>query len=108
MKTTSSATELLNNIFTTVQRAGPVFTGNATLNTDGEGYHFTLQLVPGAFNKNEVGLKAQKALGGFLRAYLRDNGWRIKAASFKRSYVELFVAASKAASSSSQKRRAIL
>ena len=99
---------LLNDLFSSVQRAGPVFTGQATLAPEGEGYKVTLQLAPGAFNQNDVGARVQKALGGYIRAYLRESGWRTKGGSFKRGYFELCIAESRAESSSSQKRNAIL
>ena len=89
------------------QRAGPVFTGNATVHETENGYKATLQLVPSAFNQNMVGENMQKALAAYLRSYFRANGWRVRGASFKRGYVELaFKAASSAASSASQKPRA--
>ena len=99
---------MLNNLYTTVQRAGPVFTGHATLHLEGEGYRITLQLLPHAFNQNEIGTKVQKTLGGYIRALLREQGWRVKTGRFKKGYFELEVAASKAASSASQKDSAIL
>lgn len=100
---------MLNNLYTTVQRAGPVFTGQATLRPGlPEGYHITLQLLPHAFNQNEVGVKVQKTLGGYIRALLREQGWRVKTGRFKKGYFELEVAESKAASSASQKASAIL
>lgn len=99
---------MLNDLFASVQRAGPVFTGQALMAPDGEGYKVTLQLVPHAFNKNELGAKVQRTLGGYIRTYLRENGWRSKGGSFRGSYFVLCIAASKAASSTSQKRSAIL
>jgi hypothetical protein len=93
---------MLNNLFSSVQRAGPVFTGNATLVPEGEGFHITLQLSHGAFNRNEVGARTQKALNNYIREYLKGCGWRVKGASFKKNYLELFTAPSRAASSSSR------
>jgi hypothetical protein len=95
---------MLSALFLNVQRAGPVFTGQTTLRPEGEGYHMTLQLAPHAFNKNDVGTRVQRALGSYIRSYLRENGWRVKNASFKRTYFELFAApaTSRAASSASK------
>lgn len=95
---------MLSALLVNVQRAGPVFTGQTTLRPEGEGYLLTLQLAPHAFNKNDVGARVQKTLGSYIRSYLRENGWRVKNASFKKTYFELFAApaASKAASSASK------
>jgi hypothetical protein len=93
---------MLNNLFASVQRAGPVFTGNATLVPEGEGFHITLQLAQGAFNRNDVGVRTQKALNSYVREYLKTAGWRVKHAGFKKNYFELFTAPSRAASNSSR------
>jgi hypothetical protein len=100
--------EMLNNLFASVQRAGPVFTGQAQLLPEGEGYRVVVPLVPHAFNDNDLGSRVQKSLANYIRAFVRESGWRSKGGSFKRGYFTLDVAASRAASSSSQKRNAIL
>lgn len=99
---------MLTALFESVQRAGPVFTGRATQSPDGEGYRFTLQLLPNAFSDNEVGQRARKDLGRLIQSFVRESGWRCKAASFKKGYLELAIAASRASSRTSQKRSASL
>jgi hypothetical protein len=94
--------DVLNNLFFSVQSAGPVFTGNAQMHPEGEGYRVTLQLIPGAFNNNEVGVQLKTALGRYIRAFLKEQGWRVKSASFKRSHFELVAAPSKASSKESK------
>lgn len=73
-------------------RAGPVFTGQARIAPEGEGYNVTLQLQSGAFNPNDVGDRLKKALGSYIRAHLKECGWRVKSASFKKGYFELLAA----------------
>ena len=96
-------TELLTALHNSVQRGGPVFTGQATLHPDGAGHRCTLQLAPGAFNDNDTGKQLKKALGEYMRSFLRENGWRTKGVSIKRGYVELFITKSSAASSASNR-----
>jgi hypothetical protein len=98
----------LDALFVSVQRAGPVFTGQAVVQPEAEGERFLIQLAPHAFNDNEVGNRTRKALGQYIRAYLKEEGWRVKTASFKKNYFELCVAESRASSRASQKRSAIL
>ena len=93
---------MLNNLFASIQRAGPVFTGNATLRPEGEGFQITLQLAPGAFNDNDVGVRVRKSLNVYVQAYLRASGWRVRSVGFKKNYFELFTAPSKARSNSSR------
>jgi hypothetical protein len=101
-KPTPNYNELLNNLVQSVGRAGPVFTGNATQAPDGEGYRFTLQLLPGVISNTPVGERVQKYLAQYMRAYARESGWRVKAVSFKRGYVAFAVAPSRARSSASR------
>jgi hypothetical protein len=99
---TARPEEMLNNLFMSVQRAGPVFTGNATMTPDGEGFRITMQLAPGAFNHNDVGVRTQKALSVYIREYLRASGWRVRTARVRSSYFELVTAPSRTRSSSSR------
>ena len=114
MQPTSKQDPALNNIqdlFASIQRAGPIFTGQATIRPEGEGYQVTFQLAPSAFAQNETGKRAQVALNNYVRAFLQEDGWRVKTAGFRRGYYELCyapAAASKAASRASQKPKAIL
>lgn len=93
---------MLNNLAQSVGRAGPIFTGNATRSPEGEGYQFTLQLVPGAITDTPLGTRLKKALGQYMRAYARESGWSVKTVSFKRGYVVFAIAASRARSSASR------
>ena len=92
MKPTTNPNELLNNLFFSVQRAGPVFTGQGRAVLQDKGYHVTLQLAPHAFNDNDVGRKVRAALGSYIRSYLKESGWRVKHAGFKKGYFELMAA----------------
>jgi hypothetical protein len=83
---------MLNNLYMKVMRTGPVFTGEARVSPDGEGYGISLQLAPGAFNQNEVGELVKKTLGSYIRTYLQETGWRVKSASFKKGRLELLTA----------------
>lgn len=100
--------ELLTNLFNSVQRAGPIFSGRGFVRPEEEGYTMSLQLSPAAFNKNELGAKLQKALGSYIRAFFRENGWRVKSAKIRPTYLEFCVALSKAESKASQKDNANL
>lgn len=91
-ETTSSPQVLFNNLVGQVQRAGPVFTGRGAIHLEDKGYSVRLELSPSAFNQNEVGRLVQKTLGDFVRSYMKEHGWVVKSASFKKTHFELSAA----------------
>ena len=93
---------LLNEFVASVGRAGPVFTGQATLHPDEKGYAATLQLVPNAFNQNDLGTNVKENLVRYMRLFFRSSGWRVRAVSVKRGYLALAMAASRATSRASK------
>jgi hypothetical protein len=94
--------QVFQHVFAKVQEAGPVFTGAATRNPGADSHHFTLQLIPGCFSNNHTGMNLKKALRRFMSAHVRNNGWKLSALSFKKTYVELCITASKATSRESK------
>jgi hypothetical protein len=85
--------ELLSNLHSYVQSAGPVFTQNAQCRPVGESYECSLQLAPG--NLTEA---VQKTLTSLARAYVRESGWKVERLGIKKSYLALSISLSKAAS----------
>lgn len=96
-KVTSDPQELLNNIWSCVQAAGPVFTQNARCAPKGDSYECSLQLAPGNLTP-----AVQKTLTSLMRAYAKESGWKVERLGIRKGHVDLLVAASKAASSASK------
>ena len=94
----------LQNIFESVQRAGPVFTGECTVAPKGRGWRITLRLSPFAFNDTLVGAKVKETLRRYLRAEFQARGFASKGLSIKKGYVEVFVAEGSRAASSRAKK----
>lgn len=90
---------MLNNLWSCVQSAGPVFTENARCKPVGESYECSLQLAPGNLTP-----AVYTSLTSLMRAYARESGWKVDRLSLKKGYLALSISPSKAASSTSKKR----
>lgn len=96
---TSSPHELLNNLWSSVQRGGAFFSQDARVEQNDEGlYSCLLHYAPGGVPK-----EVRPALEKYMRGYARASGWTIKSLRFKRSHAVVELAASRAASSLSKK-----
>jgi hypothetical protein len=97
-KPTHNPQELLNNLWMSVQRAGPVFTGDANIIPKGDKQSCSICLAPGTL-MHEV----KHALRRYIKAYAKDSGWYLSDIRFEKSYLAFSIELSSAASSLSQK-----
>ena len=100
-KRTANPQELLNNLWGSVQRAGPVFTEEARVAQDNNGHKCSMQLAPGALSE-DVRLSLKK----YMRSYAKESGWKLSNMRFERGYLAFSIEPSSALSSASQNPRA--
>ena len=96
---TEDPQELLNNLWSCVQTAGPVFTQNARCSPKDDSYECSLQLAPGNLTP-----AVWAALTGLMRAYVKESGWKVERIARKKGHVALGISMSSASSSTSKKR----
>jgi hypothetical protein len=85
-KVTDSLDESISNLFDSLQRACPVWTGHVTPVDPGEGvtkYIFTLQ--------DSVPEAARKDLLAYVRGYVKRCGWRVTNVRLLKHYLEVSV-----------------
>jgi hypothetical protein len=98
-KLTSSPDEMLNNMWLSVARAGPVFAENGrVIPREGDDIECVFYLAPGGVSK-----ETRKPLEKYMRGYTRASGWSMKSLRFTNSYAAFVIAPSKALSKTSRK-----
>jgi hypothetical protein len=96
---TADAQELLNNMWSCVQAAGPVFTSNARCIPKDASYECSLQLAPGNLMPS-----VWSSLTSLMREYAKESGWKITRLALKKGHVALAISPSSASSNKSKNR----
>ena len=97
-KRTDNPQELLNNLWGSVQRAGPVFTESANIVPRGDKQMCFISLLPG-----ELQPEVRRSLRRYMRSYAKESGWVLTDVRFERGYLAFSIEASSALSRTSQK-----
>ena len=74
---------LLSNIWSSLRRAGPHWTDNATIRPDGDRHKATIQLA------EAMTPACWKAASNYIRRYARASHWSVSGLRQKRGYVEM-------------------
>lgn len=100
-KCTANPQELLNNLWGSVQRAGPVFTEEARVMSGSDVHECSIQLAPGVLSAD-----VRSSLQKYMRSYAKESGWKLSKLRFERGYLAFSIEPSSALSNASQNPRA--
>jgi hypothetical protein len=92
---------LLNNLWSSVQRAGPLFTDEADIVPMENKQMCFIRLVPG-----HIQAEVRTNLRRYIRRYAKESGWCLTDLRFARGYLAFNIELSSALSSASQKPKA--